>query len=131
MNKQQMGKQAMGKQQGLTLISWVIVLVFILFQGVIAMRIIPVYLTDSSVGSIMEGLKTDVSARGLTAKELKRLVARRLDINNVYTISQEEIVVKKGRDENVIVIDYEPRGTLFKNLDYIISFHHEVRIPRN
>jgi len=131
MNKQQMGKQAMGKQQGLTLISWVIVLVFILFQGVIAMRIIPVYLTDSSVGSIMEGLKTDVSARGLTAKELKRLVARRLDINTVYTISQEEIVVKKGRDENVIVIDYEPRGTLFKNLDYIISFHHEVRIPRN
>lgn len=129
--KQQMGKQQMGKQQGLTLISWVIVLVFLLFQGVIAMKIIPVYLTDSSVSSIMEGLSTDVEARGLTTSRLKVLVAKRLRVNSVYSIKPESIVVKKGRDDNIVTIDYEPRGTLFKNLEYIVSFHHEARVPRN
>ena len=131
MNKPRMNKRAMGKQHGLTLISWVIVLVFLLFQGIIAMKIIPVYLTDSSVTNIMEGLKTDVEARGLTTKKLKNLVAKRLRVNSVYSIKPDDIVVKKGRDENIVTIDYEPRGVLFKNLEYIVSFHHEARILRN
>jgi len=126
-----MNKQKMGKQQGLTLISWVIVLLFLLFQGIIAMKIIPVYLTDSSVTSIMEGLETDVEARGLTTKKLKILVSKRLRVNSVYNVEPKNIAVKKGRDENIVTIDYEPRGTLFKNLEYIVSFHHEARVPRN
>ncbi|MDT8283394.1 MAG: DUF4845 domain-containing protein, partial [Gammaproteobacteria bacterium] len=109
-------------QQGLTMISWLVVIVFLLFQAVIAMNVIPVYLTDSTVKSIMEALPTDVTAKSASTKELQILVLKRLKMNNVYTIKVENIKVKKGRGENTVIIDYEPRGKLIGNLEYIVHF---------
>lgn len=116
-------------QRGLTMISWLVVIVFLLFQGVIAMNVIPVYMTDSSVKSIMEGLPSDAVAQNATTKGLKPLVAKRLSMNSVYTVKPEHIKVKKGRAENIVTIEYEPRGTLIGNLEYIVSFKHEARVP--
>jgi hypothetical protein len=124
-----MRKPAKKQQQGLTMISWIVVIVFLLFQGVIAMNVIPVYMTDSSVKTIMEELPNDVKARDATVSELKILVAKRLLINSIYSIKPESIKVVKGRDENIVTIEYEPRGKLVGNLDYIVSFKHEARIP--
>lgn len=116
------------KQRGLTLISWVVVIVFILFQGVIAMNVIPVYMTDSTVASIMKDLPNDAAAKRASSKELKGIVAKKLRMNSVYTLKPEDIKVKKGRGENIVLIEYEPRGKLIGSLDYIVSFKHEARI---
>ncbi len=117
-----------GKQKGLTLISWLVVIVFLLFQAVIAMNVLPVYITDSSVKDVIAKLPDDTKARDSSTKELKTLVARRLSINSVYSIKPKHIKVKKGRGENIVTIEYEPRGTLVGNLDFIVSFKHEARI---
>ena len=119
----------MSQQRGLTMISWVVVIVFLLFQAVIAMNVIPVYLTDSSVKNIMEALPSDMNARDAGTKELKGIVSKKLSINNVYTVKPEHIKVKKGRGENIVTIEYEPRGKLIGNLEYIILFQHEARVP--
>jgi hypothetical protein len=124
-----MRKSAKKQQQGLTMISWIVVIVFLLFQGVIAMNVIPVYMTDSSVKSIMEELPNDAKARDSSVNELKVLVAKRLNINSIYTIKPENIKVVKGRGENIVTIEYEPRGKLIGSLDYIVSFKHEAKIP--
>jgi hypothetical protein len=124
-----MRKPAKKQQQGLTMISWIVVIVFLLFQGVIAMNVIPVYLTDSSVKSIMQELPNDPNARDTQTTQLKALVAKRLNINSIYSIKPENIKVVKGRNENIVTIEYEPRGKLVGNLDYIVSFKHEARIP--
>ena len=117
-------------QQGLTMISMVIVIVFLLFQGVIAMNVIPVYMTDMSIGSIVEELPNDIKANDASIKELKVLIAKRLRLNNIYIIKPDDIKVTKGRGENIVSIEYEPRGKLIGNLEYIISFKHEARITK-
>ena len=115
-------------QRGMTLISWIIVIVFLLSQIVIAMNVLPVYLTDSSVKSVLESMTTDSSVANMTTKELKLSVLKRLNISSVYSIKPEDVKVKKGRNENIITIDYEPRGSLIGNLEYIVHFQHETRI---
>lgn len=115
-------------QQGLTMISWIVVIVFLLFQGVIAMNVLPVYMTDSTVKSIMKKLPNDVKARAASTKELRVIVTKQLNVNNIYDIKPEQIKVKKGRGVNVVTIEYEPRGKLIGTLDYIVSFSHEAKI---
>jgi len=51
-------------------------------------------------------------------------------MNSIYTIKPEYIKVKKGRGENIATIEYEPRGKLIGNLEYIVSFKHEARIKK-
>ena len=120
---------AIKKQHGLTLISWAIVIVFLLFQAVIAMNVLPVYITDSNVKKIVEALPADPKAKNLSPRELKRLVAKRLNVNSVYDVTSDDVTVKKGRGFNTVIIEYEPRGKLIGNLDYIVSFKHEVNVP--
>ena len=43
------------KQRGLTLISWLVIIIFLLFQAVIAMKVVPVYMADAGVKSILTG----------------------------------------------------------------------------
>jgi hypothetical protein len=93
------------------------------------MNVLPVYMTDSSVKSIVEDLPDDVKAQQASPKELKLLVIKRLSMNSVYNIDQETITVKKGRGENILTIEYEPRGKLIGNLEYIVHFKHEARVP--
>ncbi len=114
-------------QQGLTMISWIVVIVFLLFQGVIAMNVIPVYMTDSTVKSIMKKLPNDVKARAATTKELRVIVTKHLNVNNIYNIMPEQIKITKGRGVNIVTIAYEPRGKLIGTLDYIVSFNSDVR----
>lgn len=121
--------KSLKNQQGMTMISWLVVGVFVMFQVVIAMNVIPVYMTDASVKSIMEKLPNDHIAQGTSKNNLKGLVAKRLSMNSVYTVKAEHIKVKKGRDDNIVTIEYEPRGKLFGNLEYIVSFKHEAKIP--
>ena len=116
-------------QRGLTMISWIVVIVFLLFQGVIAMNVMPVYLTDSSVESIMKNLPNDTAVRSASTKQLKVLINKRLNMNNVYSITSKHIKIKKGRGETIVRIEYEPRGKLIGNLEYIVNFKHEARIP--
>ena len=118
----------MKKQQGLTMISLIVVIVFLLFQAVIAMNVLPVYITDSSVKNIMENLPSDPKAQGLTPNNLKTLVAKRLNINSIYDVSAKDITVKRSRAVNIVTIEYEPRGKLIANLDYIVSFKHEAKV---
>jgi hypothetical protein len=118
------------KQRGLTLLSWIVVILFLLFQGVIAMNVVPVYMTDMSVKKIMEELPNDPIVRETASSDLRALVAKRLSINSVYSITPEQIKVRKGSGLNIVTIEYEPRGTLIGNLEYIVKFKHEARIRR-
>jgi hypothetical protein len=117
------------RQQGLTMISWIVVIVFLLFQAVIAMNVIPVYLTDSSVKSILDDLPSDLLAQEASPKELELIILKRLRINNVTTVTSDDIAIKRGKDEKIVNIEYEPRGKLIGNLEYIVLFEHEVRVP--
>ena len=118
----------MKKQKGLTLISWLAIIAVVLFNAIIAMNVVPVYLNDHSVKSMMQGLETDSSLRGATPKKIKESIAKRLRINNVYSVTKNDIVIKKSKNDYVITIVYEPRGRLVGSLDYIVTFKHEARI---
>ena len=119
----------MKKQKGLTMISWMVVIAIVVFNGVIGMNVIPVYINDHSVKSMMRNLEMDTAVRGKSPKQLKEIISKRLRINNVYTIEKENITIKKIKNGYYITINYEPRGKLVGNLDYIVSFRHEARIP--
>lgn len=121
-----MKHQTLPGQQGLTLISWIVVLAFLLFVGIMVIKVVPVYITDSSIRGIFRGIENDMTLRGKPAKDIRKLIVRRLKINNVYDIKENDIVIKKTRGGYQVTLEYEPRGTLVGNLDYIASFKHEA-----
>ena len=119
----------MKNQKGLTLISWLAILGLVLFNGIIALNIVPVFLNDHSVKTTMESLGTDSSLRGATPKKIKSIITKRLRVNNVYSVTKDNIDLKKSKHDYIVTIEYEPRGKLIGPVDFIVSFKHEARVP--
>lgn len=119
----------MKKQKGLTLISWLAIIGLLLFNAIIAMNVIPVYINDHSVKTLMQNLENDSALRGATPKKIKDIIAKRLRVNNVYSIKKDNIKLLKSKKGYVVSIEYEPRGKLIGSLDYIVTFSHEAIIP--
>lgn len=121
-------------QKGLTAITWVIVIAFLAVQAVMAMRIIPVYINYGSVKSIMDGLPNDPVIKGKSPKEIQQIIRKRLSINSIYSFDKGEnknaFKFVKASNGVKIKVQYEERGPIFSNLEFVATFKHEVFLPK-
>ena len=120
----------MKKQKGMTFISWVVVLAFLGFQGMVLIKVVPPFMEDRTIGSFWKKLDADPSLVGASPKKIRQVILKKLKINNVYSISKNDIEISKSSDNYIVSLDYEPRGTIVGKLEYIISFSHEAEIRR-
>lgn len=116
------------KQRGMTMISWLVIIAFLGFQGMVAMKVAPVYFTDATVKSMLKDMEADPSLIGKSPKELNKVILKRLRVNNIYDLGKENIKIKKTRTHYLLIIEYEPRGNIAGSLDFIITFRHEAKI---
>jgi hypothetical protein len=118
------------KQKGMTAIGWMLILAMAGVYAYILIILIPVYLEGFEISSSMESMVTDSSAHGKGPRELKSMLLKRLDINSIYDIKEDDINITRDPAGGYgIEIDYEPRVHLFGNIYMIIVFDKSVVVP--
>ncbi len=128
MQKQFMKKRSMEKQKGMTLISWVVVLVFVGFQFMLAIKILPTFAEDHTIKTIWKELENDAAVVGLAPKRIKKHIMKKMKINNVYDFDMSTVKIKKSKGYYIVTTEYEPRGKIVGPLDFIVSFKHEAKV---
>ena len=128
MQKQIMKEKSIKKQKGMTMISWVVVLAFVGFQFMLAIKIVPVFAEDHTIGTIWKGLENDTALVGLPPKKIRKTIAKKMKMNNVYGFDMSAVKIKKSKGYYVVTTEYEPRGNVIGPLDYIVTFKHEAKI---
>jgi len=121
----------MKKQQGMTLISWVIVLGMIGFLATIVIRILPMYQEYFAVRHIMKGMEKELASQKLTRTQAKLLLMRRFNTGYITSVKKDNIEISRGKNSpNVtkIVIDYEVREPFIAQIDVIGRFHSEIDV---
>ena len=118
------------RQSGLTMISWAIVLGVVAVQGIMAMRIIPVYLNYQSLISVMDTLAVDQNIKKLGVKKITKLFRKRLKINGLYDLADDKTAFKfkKIAKGYHLTAKYEERGPIWGNLQFVADFEYEVDI---
>ena len=120
------------KQRGLTMISWIVVIGLVGIQAVMAVRIIPIYMNFNSVQHIMDGIPSDPKMSKLTKQALLKNLKKKLKINGLYDLSRNKDAFKFAKDKtgNKLVVHYEERGAILGNLEFVVTFDHEVTLIR-
>ena len=121
----------MKRQRGLTAISWIIVIALVGVQGLMALRIAPLYMNFNSAKTVMESLKTDPEVRGKSTKQIKTFLRKRLDVNGLYELrdSKDAFKFSKSKKGLMLTLNYEERGPIFGNLEFVATFNHEIELP--
>ena len=123
-----MQKQIMKKQKGMTLISWIIVLGFIGFQFMLAVKIGPVYAHDHTIRGIWKKMNNDSVLVGKSPKDIKKYIRKKMKMNSIYDFDLGTVKIKKAKGFYTVTTEYEPRGKVLGNLEYIVNFKHEAKI---
>jgi len=117
------------KQRGMTMIAWLFIIAFLGFQGMIAMKIAPIYFNDASLKAMLKDMEADASLPGQSPRALSETLFKRLRVNGIYSLTKDNVKIKKTRTHYVLIVQYEPRGNIAGSLDYIMTFRHEAKIP--
>lgn len=115
------------KQNGLTLIGFVIVLSIVLLFAYAGMRLIPMYLEYYALINAMEKLENDPSAKSMSAPKIKQSIQMSLWASYASNnIKNENIHISKRSDGVNVRVTYEVRKDFLGNVDLIGSFDRTV-----
>ena len=90
-------KRIYKKQQGMTLIGWIIVLGLIGFFTLLILKLYPPYYGYLRVDSALSRIAQDEGLASLSERELRKRVQRKLQIDDVDDlVKAENILVKKS-----------------------------------
>lgn len=121
----------MQKQQGMTLIGWVMVLAIIAFFATFVMRLVPMYQEYYGVLQIMDGMEVELKNNKLTKGQVTLLLLKRFDTGYIFSVKQDDIEIIRGKNNvhvTKIVIDYEKRVPFMAQIDLIGHFKTEIDV---
>jgi len=116
------------KQQGLTLVGFMMVLTLVIFATYIGLRVGPIYMEYYSVVSSMNGVASERGSANYTPFDIKRKMLDRLYISYSSDNVKEEHIKVLRRNGVQLRVTYEVRKPLFGNLDVVASFDRMVRL---
>lgn len=128
-----MGKQhvirssGMGRAQGITFLSFIVVLVVVGFFAYMAMRLVPVYQEYFSVRQAMKAVAEEAGPNTSPA-QIRTSLARRFDISYVENVKPQDIRVIRDARGTQLNIKYQRITPFLYNIEFLISFDETVEL---
>ncbi|RYY75005.1 MAG: DUF4845 domain-containing protein [Gammaproteobacteria bacterium] len=119
--------KSLSKQNGLSLISWIIVIGVLGFCAIFAVRLVPMYSENMYVEKALKSLsESGAKVNEMSDSEIKKKIMNFYLINNVTSKGPENIVIDRSSKSTLITIDYENRTNLFSNIDVVARFQNHL-----
>ncbi|MDC3357677.1 DUF4845 domain-containing protein [Pseudomonadales bacterium] len=117
------------KSEGLAFSEILIWLSICIAVGSIGAKFVPVYLDHRTAISIVEDLAQSPETSQLESDALQTMIERRFKLNNLHDfIKESRFELESGSDRSVVRLQYEVRGDLAVNIDYVIAFDDSIRL---
>ncbi|MDD2723692.1 MAG: DUF4845 domain-containing protein [Methylovulum sp.] len=115
-------------QQGLTLISLIMLLVSIGSIALLVLKILPIYLDHNKVVNAMDQVKKMEGVVNLSEYELKNAFAKKFSVNYVYDIKPADIRITKSGGYLKVSIEYEKVEPIIGNLSVLVEFDDSFEV---
>jgi len=113
------------KQQGMSIIGFVLVLAMAIFVSYLGMRIVPLYMEYYSVVSALNGVADERGSANLSPYDIKVKVLNRLYVSYSQNVKESHIKITRSNGVRVRV-KYEVRTPVIGNLDVVAGFDKSV-----
>jgi hypothetical protein len=123
--------QSRKKQQGLTFISWLVILTILGVFVLVGIKITPVYLEHFAVKKTLESMQREPLIGRKTIPEIRRILFRRFDMNSIYDMTKDDIKIQRSGSSTKITVAYEERRNLFGNLSLVMTFEDSIELASN
>ena len=118
------------RQQGMTVIGFMLIAVLVGLVGYGLIRLFPVYMTQLTIRDLLADLKTENDGNGANPTRLMSAIGKRLDVNGVEYPRRQDFVVSKTDEGFRVEVDYEDSVPFIANISLLASFNNAVEIRK-
>lgn len=119
--------KSLHKQQGMSLLSIILLIVVCVFIGKFLFTVVPMYTENRYIVSGLKDLvKPGKKLEEMSDSEIKRAMENFYMINNVTSDVSKKMVIVRNANGVVIKIDYDTRATFFYNIDLVLHFDNHL-----
>lgn len=111
-------------QRGITLTSFLCILVVAGAVLYVGMKIFPMYQEFYAVKSAMKGIAQDYTGKSLDQRAIQKSLFQRLDMNYVSSVKPDHVKFEREGSGWNMVVKYEVRKPIAGNLDVVGNFAH-------
>jgi hypothetical protein len=111
------------KQQGATFLGMAIVAAGLIFVAIIGMKLAPAYIEFISVKKVLKAMGNDASLNSMSTKEVRHSFDKRKSIDNISSVTGDDLVIKKDNGSTVVSADYQVQKPLMGNVTALLDFH--------
>lgn len=117
------------KQNGMTLISFLILLMVVGFFIFMGMRLVPAYTEFMGVEKAMNDIATE-NMDGKTTQQIRNDLIKKMDYQYVGmdTIQKDDITIEKGDQGLQLHVSYDKDIPFIYNIDFLLHFDKSVPI---
>jgi hypothetical protein len=119
------------RQQGVTFIGWILLLLPIALVGYAGIRVAPVYLNYTKVSRALDAVKkeyTGADAAVASRNLIREALGKRFDIDSIYSPKIDEVSIDRTAGGWQLSVDYEHEIPLFYNASLLLKFSKSVDV---
>lgn len=116
------------KQQGLTMMSIVMILICIGAVILLVLTITPVYMNHGKVKSALESVASIPEVEFKSKNEIKSLIGKRFTVNSVEHLPKDAVKIIKHGSYLKIQAKYDVKRPLVGNMSILIEFDESIEV---
>lgn len=122
--------QTPGRQQGITLIGFIILAAFVGMFVLAGIKLVPVYLEFAKVQSTLTKVKDEFEGQRPSTGEVRSAIQRRFDIEDVRAITAKDVKISPIEGGLELRATYDGRVSYLGNLYLVAEFDSAVEVMR-
>lgn len=116
----------LAKQRGVTLVSFIIVLVIVGFFVFMGMVLGPAYSEYYGVVKSMKNLASQSAVDTWDQAKLQNALQRYFDVGYVDSVQGKDLKLIRNKTQNEMDMNYEVRKPFIYNIDFVIKFDYSI-----
>ncbi len=116
-------------QAGMGMAGWMFIVFIFGSVLTVGMKLMPPFLDHNTMSNILDGMAAEDGLARKRDFQIANMIKKRFKMNNIRDFKiNENLEIKRTRNGVEIVMDYEVRMNLFRNVDLIASFDKAVEL---
>lgn len=117
------------KQAGMSVAGWLLTLLIIGIVGTLMGKLVPLYVDHNIMSNVLDGIAAEGGYLLKSDATIRKLITKRFKVNGVRHFNvRDNIKINHTRNGVELVMDYEIRMDLLRNIDMIVSFDKTVEL---
>lgn len=110
------------RQQGMTLIGMLFMLVILGFVFLFGLRLFPIYYDYFSVKTILQDVTNEVGSTSVSPLQVWKRMDKHLEVNGIGYISSDALNVNRNNHGNEVTLNYDAYTPFVANIDLVVNF---------